>query len=470
MTLGEGEADRRNPAMRADQSRSREITTDLYELTMAASYFEQTMFAPATFSLFVREYPPNRSFFVSAGLEDLLDYLESFHFQPDDLAYLERTSLFSSPFLAFLEHLRFTGQVRAIHEGRIFFAAEPLVEISAPLIEAQLVETFVINAMNFPSLIASKAARCLYAAGDRRLIDFSLRRTQGTDAGLKVARASYIGGFIGTSNVLAGKLYGLPIYGTMAHSYVESFPHEIDAFRAFAKSFPKNTVLLIDTYDTVAGARKAVTVAHEMRAAGHALLAVRLDSGDLVHLSRQVGEIFDAAGLSEVRIFASGGLDEFSIQKLLAAGARIDAFGVGTKLGVSADAPYLDSAYKMVEYAGRPVLKLSSGKVSLAGIKQVFRLQDDRGLLRKDFIGLQDESVPEGEPLLQEVMKEGKRLLAPEPLDAIRQRFLDEFGRLPERYRKLRGAKKYPLETTARLQALQQEVTKEIQKKEFGGD
>ena len=456
--------------MRADQSRSREITTDLYELTMAASYFEQDMFAPATFSLFVRHYPPNRSYFVSAGLEDLLDYLESFHFQPDDLEYLERTSLFSSQFLAFLENLRFSGDVRAIHEGRIFFAAEPLVEISAPLIQAQLVETFVINAMNFPSLIASKAARCLCAAGDHRLIDFSLRRTQGTEAGLKVARASYIGGFIGTSNVLAGKLYGLPIYGTMAHSYVESFPHEIDAFRAFAKSFPKNTVLLIDTYDTVAGARKAVTVAHEMRAAGHALLAVRLDSGDLVHLSRQVGEIFDAAGLSEVRIFASGGLDEFSIQKLLAAGARIDAFGVGTKLGVSADAPYLDSAYKMVEYAGRPVLKLSSGKVSLAGIKQVFRLQDDRGLLRKDFIGLQDESVPEGEPLLQEVMKEGKRLLAPEPLDAIRQRFLDEFGRLPERYRKLRGAKKYPLETTARLQALQQEVTKEIQKKEFGGD
>jgi len=455
--------------MRADESRSREITTDLYELTMAASYFEQGMFAPATFSLFVREYPPNRSYFVAAGLDDLLDYLESFHFQPDDLEYLERTSLFSSPFLAFLENLRFTGQVRAIHEGRVFFAVEPLVEISAPLIEAQLVETFVINAMNFPSLIASKAARCLYAVGDRRLVDFSLRRTQGTDAGLKVARASYIGGFIGTSNVLAGKLYGLPIYGTMAHSYVESFPHEIDAFRAFAKSFPRNTVLLIDTYDTVAGARKAVTVAHEMRAAGHALLAVRLDSGDLLHLSRQVREIFDDAGLPAVKIFASGGLDEFSIQELLAAGAQIDAFGVGTKLGVSADAPYLDTGYKMVEYAGRPVLKLSSGKVSLAGIKQVFRLQDDRGLLRKDLIGLHGESVAGSEPLLQEVMKEGRRLLPPEPLDAIRQRFLKEFGRLPERYRKLRRAKKYPVETTARLQALQEEVTKEVRRKELGG-
>jgi len=471
MNPGEGgKADRRDLAMRADQSRSREITTDLYELTMAASYFEQGMFAPATFSLFVRHYPPNRSYFVSAGLDDLLDYFESFHFQSHDLEYLERTSLFSSRFLAFLENLRFTGHVRAIHEGRIFFAAEPLVEITAPLIEAQLVETFVINALNFPSLIATKASRCLYAAGDQRLVDFSLRRTQGTDAGLKVARASYIGGFIGTSNVLAGKLYGLPIYGTMAHSYVESFPQEIDAFRAFAKSFPKSTVLLIDTYDTVAGARKAVTVAHEMRAAGHNLLAVRLDSGDLVHLSRQVREIFDAAGLSEVRIFASGGLDEFSIQELLAAGARIDAFGVGTKLGVSADAPYLDTGYKMVEYAGRPVLKLSSGKVSLAGIKQVFRLKDDRGLLRQDLIGLHGESVPEGEPLLQEVMKGGKRLLSSEPLDLIRKRFLEEFGRLPETYKKLQGAEQYPVETTLRLQALQDEVTREIRRKELGGN
>jgi nicotinate phosphoribosyltransferase len=456
--------------MRADQSRSREITTDFYELTMAASYFEQGMFDPATFSVFVRDYPPNRSFFVSAGLDDLLDYLESFHFQPDDLDYLKRTSMFSSRFLNFLENLRFSGDVRAVHEGRIFFAAEPLVEITAPLIQAQLVETFVINALNFPSLIASKAARCLYAAGDRRLVEFSLRRTQGTDAGLKVARASYIGGFIGTSNVLAGKLYGLPIYGTMAHSYVESFPQEIDAFRAFAKSFPKNTVLLIDTYDTVAGARKAATVAHEMRRAGNNLLAVRLDSGDLVHLSRRVREILDAAGLREVTIFASGGLDEFSIHELLAAGARIDAFGVGTKLGVSADAPYLDTGYKMVEYAGRPVLKLSSGKVSLAGVKQIFRLKDDHGMLQIDLIGLHGESVPEGEPLLQEVMKEGKRLLPSEPLDVIRQRFLEEFEGLPATYKKLQGAERYPVETTPRLQALQEEVTREIRRKELDGN
>ncbi len=455
--------------MRLDQSWSREITTDLYELTMAASYFDQGMFTPATFSLFVRQYPPNRSYFVCAGLDDLLDYLEFFHFHPDHLEYLERTSLFSPKFLAFLERLRFTGSVRAIHEGRIFFSTEPLLEITAPLIEAQLVETFVINALNFPSLIATKASRCLQAAGDRRLVDFSLRRTQGIDAGLKVARASYIGGFVGTSNVLAGKLYGLPIYGTMAHSYVESFPHEIDAFRAFARSFPKNTVLLIDTYDTVAGARKAVTVAHEMRTAGHSLLAVRLDSGDLVRLSRQVREILDGAGFSEVTIFASGGLDEFLIQEILAAGARIDAFGVGTKLGVSADAPYLDCAYKMVEYAGRPVLKLSSGKISLAGVKQVFRLSDDRGLLRRDLIGLHDEVVSDGEPLLHLVMKDGKRLFVSEPLDHIRQRFLQEFARLPETYKALQEAEKYPVEITPRLQRLQDQVTSEIRKKELGG-
>jgi nicotinate phosphoribosyltransferase len=450
-----------------DQLRSREITTDLYELTMAASYFDQGMFAPATFDLFVRKYPRNRSYFVCAGLDDLLDYLESFHFHPDHLEYLERTSLFSPKFLAFLEGLRFSGSVRAVHEGRIFFSAEPLLEITASLVEAQLVETFVINAMNFSCLIATKASRCLQAAGDRRLVDFSLRRTQGVDAGLKVARASYIGGFVGTSNVLAGKLYGLPIYGTMAHSYVESFPQEIDAFRAFARSFPKNTVLLIDTYETLAGARKAATVAHEMRMAGHSLLAVRLDSGDLVHLSRQVREVLDDAGFPEVTIFASGGLDEFRIEEILAGGGRIDAFGVGTKLGVSADAPYLDSAYKMVEYAGRPVLKLSSGKVSLAGVKQVFRASDRHGLLQRDLVGLHDEVVPDAESLLHPVMKDGKRLLPSEPLDLIRQRFLQEFARLPETYRVLRGAATYPVAITPRLQVLQDRVTSEIRKKEL---
>jgi len=454
--------------MTTDQPRSREIMTDLYELAMAASYFEQNMFAPATFSLMVRQYPPKRSYLVSAGLDPLLDYLESFHFRPDDLEYLEQTSLFPDKFLQFLEALRFTGEVRAVPEGRIAFCHEPLVEITAPVMQAQLVETFVINSINLSTLVATKASRCYYAAGKRGLVDFSLRRTHGMDAGLMVARSSYIGGFIGTSNVQAGKIYDLPIYGTMAHSYVESFAREIESFRAFAKSFPDSTTLLIDTYDTLAGARKAVTVAREMRQAGLTLRAVRLDSGDMVQLSREVREILDESGFSEVKIFASGGFDEFKIQKILTAGASIDAFGVGTKMGVSADAPYLDMAYKMVVYNGRPVMKLSSGKVSLAGPKQVFRQRDEQGLFKGDLIGLLDEEVTGSESLLETVMEDGKKLHPPEPLPKIRDRFRKEFTLLPEIYKDLEGNPNYPVIITPRLQALQEQVRREIDEKELG--
>lgn len=454
--------------MSTDQPMGREIMTDLYELTMAASYFEQNMFASATFSLFVREYPPNRSYLVCSGLDPLLDYLETFHFRPDDLEYLRQTSLFPDKFLAFLESMSFTGDVRAIPEGRIAFCEEPLLEITAPVMQAQLVETFVINVINLSTLIATKASRCLHAAGTRRLVDFSLRRTHGMDAGLMVARASYIGGFIGTSNVQAGKRHRLPIYGTMAHSYVESFDREIDSFRAFAKSFPDNTVLLIDTYDTIAGAHKAVTVAREMREAGKTLRAVRLDSGDMVQLSQQVRQILDQAGFPEVRIFASGGFDEFKIQEILAAGAKIEAFGVGTKMGVSADAPYLNMAYKMVVYDGRPVMKLSSGKVSLAGPKQVFRRRDEKGLFKQDLIGLQEETVADAEPLLIPVMKGGKRLLQSDPLSDIQHRFHKEFAQLPETYKDLQGNPNYPVAITPRLQTLQDQVSKEICEKELG--
>ncbi len=454
--------------MEIERPLSREIMTDLYELTMAASYFEQEMFAPATFSLMVREYPPKRSYLVCAGLDPLLDYLESFHFRPDDLEYLEQTSLFPDKFLQFLETLRFTGEVRAIPEGRLAFCDEPLVEITAPVMQAQLVETFVINSINLPTLVATKASRCHYAAGERRLVDFSLRRTHGMDAGLMVARSSFIGGFIGTSNVQAGKIYGLPIYGTMAHSYVESFDREIESFRAFAKSFPDNTVLLIDTYDTLAGARKAVTVAGEMRQAGQSLRAVRLDSGDMVQLSKEVRKIFDDSGFPEVRIFASGGFDEFKIQKILTSGAIIDAFGVGTKMGVSADAPYLNMAYKMVMYNGRPVMKLSSGKVSLAGPKQVFRQRDKKGFFKGDLIGLLEEEVADSESLLETVMKDGKRLYPQQPLPNIQEVFRDEFSELPETYKDLEGNPSYPVKITPRLQALQDQVRREISEKELG--
>ena len=454
--------------MTTDQLRSTGIMTDLYELTMAASYFEQDMYAPATFSLMVREYPSKRSYLVCAGLDPLLDYLESFHFRPDDLEYLEQTSLFPDKFLQFLEKLRFTGEVRAIPEGRIAFCDEPLVEITAPVMQAQLVETFGINSINLPTLVATKASRCLHAAGERPLVDFSLRRTHGMHAGLMVARSSFIGGFIGTSNVQAGKIYGLPVHGTMAHSYVESFDREIDSFRAFAKSFPDNTVLLIDTYDTLAGARKAMTVAHEMRQAGASLRAVRLDSGDMVQLSQQVRKIFDESGFPDVKIFASGGFDEFKIHKILADGANIDAFGVGTKMGVSADAPYLNMAYKMVMYNGRPVMKLSSGKISLAGPKQVFRQRTKDGFFKRDLIGMLDEDIADSESLLVPVMKDGKRLFPSKPLPRIQELFRKEFALLPETYKDLEGNPNYPVEITLRLKALQNQVIKNISEKELG--
>ncbi len=442
------------------------LLTDLYELTMAAAYHRRRMFAPATFSLFVREYPPNRGYFVNAGLEDVLAYLESFAFSPDDLAYLESLRLFPGDFLRYLEGVRFTGDVVALGEGRLFFRDEPVLEVTAPIIEAQLVETFVLNAVNLQVAIATKAARCVHAAQGRNLVDFSLRRTQGTDAGLKVARASYLAGFGGTSNALAGKRYGIPVAGTMAHSFVTSFDDETEAFRAFAETFPESTVLLIDTYDTVAGARKAATVGREMAARGERLRGVRLDSGDMAALSREVRAVLREAGLGEASIFASGGFDEFKIAQVLAEGAEIDAFGVGTKMGVSADAPYNDMAYKLVEYDGRPVLKLSAGKKTLAGAKQVFRSVRD-GRLAGDTLGLRGETLA-GEPLLRPVMAGGRRGAAPEGLGELRERSRVELAGLPDVHKRLEGPPEFPVALSAALCDAQERVVHEVREKELG--
>ena len=442
------------------------LLTDLYELTMAASYHQHKMFAPATFSLFIRDYAPHRSYFVSAGLEEVLDFLESFELGQDDLDYLHRTGRFSQDFLHYLGQLRFTGDVYAILEGRLFFKDEPILEVTAPIIEGQIVETFVINAINLQVAIASKAARCSHAARGRKLVDFSLRRTQGVDAGMKVARASYIAGFDGSSNVLAEKIYGIPASGTMAHSFITSFEEEIDAFRAFAQTFPNNTVLLIDTYDTLEGAHKAVTVGKEMIARGEMLKGVRLDSGDMVGLSKEVRKILQQAGLGKVSIFASGGFDELKIDRYVEAGCEIDAFGVGTKMGVSADAPYNDMAYKMVQYDGRPVLKLSTGKQTLVREKQVFRVTENDRLL-KDFIALRDEDLP-GEALLQMVMKNGKRQYPAEPLPTIKERFRREFACLDEAHKAIKDPKEYPVELGPALQKLQEEVVKKTKEKELG--
>jgi len=424
------------------------------------------MFAPATFSLFIREYPPHRGYFVSAGLADVLDFLETFHFGQQDLDYLSTTGLFSEDFLHYLSHLKFSGDVFAIPEGRLFFKDEPILEITAPIIEAQLVETFVMNVINFQVMIATKAARCVYAAKGRKLVDFSLRRTQGIDAGLKVARASYIAGFIGTSNVLAGKQYNIPVFGTMAHSFVTSFEREIDAFRAFAQMFPENTVLLIDTYDTIIGAHKAAIVGKEMLAQGKRLKGVRLDSGDMAILSKEVRAILQEAELDNVLIFASGGFDEYKIAKIIERGAEIDAFGVGTKMGVSADAPYTDIAYKLVNYDGRPVLKLSTGKKTLVGEKQVFRVKEGSQLV-KDIIALRSERL-EGEPILKLAMKGGKRVQPSEPLNVIRERFQEEFKSLDNVYKALENPKLFPVTLGPGLQKLQEQVIFKVREKELG--
>jgi nicotinate phosphoribosyltransferase len=412
------------------------LFTDLYELTMAASYFNQRMFEPATFSLFIRNYPPYRKYFVSAGLEDVL---------------------------------HFSGDVFAIPEGRLFFANEPIIEVRAPLIEAQIIETYLINAINLQVMIATKASRCVHAAFPRKLVDFSLRRTHGTDAGMKVARASYIGGFRGTSNVLAGKTYDIPIFGTMAHSYITSFDQEIEAFRAYAQSFPENVVLLVDTYDTVQGTKKAVKVGKEMALKGHRLRGVRLDSGDIAKLSRKARKVLSEGGLKDTMIFASGAFDEFKIKRVLDNGGDIDSFGVGTKMGVSADAPYLDMAYKLVKYADRPVLKLSPEKQTLASDKQVFRFATPSGKIKRDIIAMRGERVQRGEPLLKRVMKAGKRIGKTPSLRSIQKTFVSEFSCLDERYKSIgKSEAVYPVTLSSRLRALQSRIIRKVKKKELG--
>lgn len=398
------------------------LVVDLYELTMAQSYLAEGIHTrPATFSLFVRRLPAGWGYMVAAGLADVLSYLENLQFAENDLAYLEGTGIFSDQFLAHLRGLRFGGEVRAMPEGTPFLAHEPVVEVTAPLLEAQLVETYVLNQVHLQCLIASKAVRCVEAAGGRTLVDFALRRAHGTDAGMKVARSTYLAGFDATSNVAAGQRYGIPVAGTMAHSYVEAFDDEIESFRAFARAFPDTCILLIDTYDTLDGARRAAIVGREMAAAGHALRAVRLDSGDLADLSPRVRAILDEAGLPRVGLFASGGLDEHEIARLVRGGAPISGFGVGSAVGVAADHPVLDMAYKMVAFDGRPVLKLSEGKATWPGAKQVFR--PAAGDLRQpDVIALAGEPAPEGHhAVLVPAMEMGRRI-ADTPLGEARDR------------------------------------------------
>jgi len=437
------------------------LLTDLYQLTMAQGYFREQQLGVATFSLFIRSYPPNRGYFVAAGLHDVLQYLEEFSFDSPALDYLATQKLFTDDFLHYLGDLKFAGEVWAIPEGRLFFKDEPVIEVTAPVIQAQIAETFIINQVHLQSIIATKAARCVHAAGGRPVVDFALRRTHGSDAGMKVARASYLAGFVGTSNVMAGKEYGVPIVGTMAHSFVMSFEREIDAFRAYAASFPRATILLIDTYDTLVGARNATTVGREMAARGEKLIGVRIDSGDLPAQARAVRQILDESGLQQVKILGSGGLDEYHLADFTAAQAPFDSYGVGTKMGTSADAPWTDISYKMVEYAGRPVQKLSTGKISWPGKKQVFRQLDERHQLRGDILGLREEKFADCEPLLEKVMENGRAVNSP-PLATVREKFLDEFHRLDDSVKAVRNPANYPIEHSDGLRELQRQVSDTI--------
>ena len=434
------------------------LLTDLYEFTMAAALLaEGRADSPATFSLFVRRLPPSRGYLVAAGLHDAVRFLRDWRFDAEAVTRLSNAAPFDPAFLDWLGEVRFTGRIRAVPEGRLVFGNEPLLEIDAPFGQAQLLETVLLFLFTFPTAVATKAARCREAAGGRTLVDFGLRRAHGADAGLAAARAAAITGFAATSNVAAAARFGLPASGTMAHSFLTAVAcndpsGELDAFRAFAAHYRGDPVLLVDTWDTAGGVDHAITVAKELAGRGRRLAGVRLDSGDIVALARLTRQRLDAAGLPDVAVFASGGLDEYEIARLLAAGAPIDGFGVGTNFATAADAPTLESVYKLVAVDGQPMAKRSTGKATLPGAKQVWRRPGFGG----DVLGVWDEPAPlaGGEPLLVEIDPGG----APDDREAVaaaRERFEADWSVLPHEYRNLTNPTRYEVEVSARLRALE---------------
>jgi nicotinate phosphoribosyltransferase len=418
---------------------------------MLQGYFEQQMNESAVFEFFVRKLPRNRNFLMAVGLEQALSLLENLQFTREEIEWLASTGKFRRAFLHFLGGVRFTGDVHAMPEGTLFFPNEPILRVTAPMPEAQLVETRLINLLQFETMIASKAARCVLVAPGKTLVDFGLRHAHGVEAGLLAARASYLAGFSGTSTVEAGKLWNIPIFGTMAHSFVQAHESECEAFEHFARANSDNATLLLDTYDTEGAAQLVVQLAPKLKADGINIQAVRLDSGDLGEHARQVRKILNEGGLPEVRIVASGALDEFALETL--ADAPIDSFGIGTRLDTSADAPHLDCAYKLVEYAGRLCLKRSEGKATLPGRKQVFRSYDKRGQFAGDILTLEGD-FQSGEALLHPVMRAGKRLSSPTPLAEIREHAVNELHRLPVQLRRLESVgRSYEVRLSAALES-----------------
>jgi nicotinate phosphoribosyltransferase len=438
------------------------LLTDLYQLNMVQAYLDHGETKTAVFEFFVRTLPARRGFLLAAGLEQALDFLETLRFSAGEIAWLESTGRFGKNLLAYLAAFRFDGDVHAMPEGTVFFADEPILRVTAPLPQAQFVESRLINILHFQSLIATKATRMVLTAPNKALVDFGMRRAHGAEAGLLAARASYIAGFAGTATVLAGQEFGIPLYGTMAHSFIEAFDDETAAFAAFAKARPQNLVLLLDTYDTEAAARKVVALAPKLKAAGIAIGGVRLDSGDLIALAKSVRKILDAGGLADVTIFASGGLDEDVLAAMAQADAPIDGLGVGTSLTTSADVPNLDCVYKMQEYAGLPRRKRSAKKATWPGRKQVWRRYAADGRMAGDLLTI-DGDEHSGEKLIEPVMQNGRRLRPAASFDEIRRRAARELERLPEPLRRLEPGMTYPVEISDELKRLAAEVDRRLE-------
>lgn len=429
------------------------LLTDLYQLTMLQGYVELGMVQTAVFEFFVRKLPRGRNFLLAAGLEQVLEYLENLHFTDEELRWLAGRGQFGPRLMKYLERFRFTGDVDAMPEGTPFFPDEPILRVTAPMPQAQLVESRLINLLHLQTLVASKAVRSVLAAPGKFLIDFGMRRAHGAEAGLMAARAAYLAGFHGTATVLAGTFWDVPIYGTMAHSFIQAHDDETEAFLNFARTNPQDVVLLIDTYDTELAARKTVAVAQELAVHGIQVRGVRLDSGDLGEHARRVRRILDDGGLTEATIFASGNLDEEKVAVLVASGAPIDGFGIGTKVDVSGDAPYLDCAYKLQEYAGRPRRKRSEGKATWPGRKQVYRRYDGDGRMLGDCVSLADDPQP-GQELLVPVMRAGRRLAPTVALRELRERTLQGLERLPRPLRSLNPAPPYDTQISPSLREL----------------
>jgi nicotinate phosphoribosyltransferase len=438
------------------------LLTDLYQLNMIQAYLDHGDTEPAVFELFVRTLPPRRGFLIAAGLEQALDFLENLRFSAADIAWLKSTGRFRQNLLDYLADLRFSGDVHAMPEGTAFFANEPILRLTAPLPQAQLVESRLINILHFQILIASKAARSVLAAPNKLLVDFGLRRAHGAEAGLMAARASYIAGFAGTATVSAGRQFGIPLYGTMAHSFIEAFDDEAEAFETFARLRPDSVVLLLDTYDTEAAARKVVALAPRLKQAGIAIRGVRLDSGDLIALSKSVRAILDQGGLKDTTIFASGGLDEDQLVEFAKAQAPIDGLGIGTNMTTSADVPSIDCVYKIQEYAGLPRRKRSEKKATWPGRKQVWRRYAGDGRMAGDLLSLADHQKS-GEPLIHPVMLGGRRLQPMPSLEDMRRRVKRELECLPEPLRQLSPGATYPVEVADDLVRLAADVDRRTQ-------